>query len=89
MDLADGKIYWSDYRTNGVANGDVRSAILDGSDPQVLVPGLNGSFALTLVPEPSALQLVGGGVAVVALICGRRRAHDTLWSVASPGGVRW
>jgi len=50
LDLDAGKIYWTDYGTNGKPDGDIRVANLDGSNPKILVTGLNGPIGLTLVP---------------------------------------
>ena len=81
LDLEAGKMYWTDYGTNGVANGDIRSANLDGSDPQVLVSGLNGPFSITLVPEPSAICLVA--IAACTLARRRRRLRHDVQSVTA------
>jgi hypothetical protein len=52
-------MYWTDP-----GDGDIRRANLDGSDPEILVRGLNTPVGIALdlsapVPEPATLLLVG------------------------------
>jgi hypothetical protein len=81
LDLSNGKMYWTTAFSNSTPSpGEIWSANLNGTDPEVLISGLSAPVGIALlseptpppVPEPESIVLLLTGVAGSAGVTWRR-----------------